>query len=1518
MGQTRNPSRPKLTDDLVQRLESRDTSPEEATALQALSKQMIKVFKDHPDPSYVREATALASVVTAKDYPDLFHAFVDGAGGKDHPEYLVGLKTITKIFKDRPSEVKAVATLSAVNVQDPPDLFMTFLNAIIVEGNQNNDNIDRKLSKRFKDLVETISAAGHSSSIPKAAVLSFLESVNSNLDPTLLIRLVFALNLTEGSKWAPMRLGPLLNRLQKRLDEAVEQSEVETQYQLVCTLSIVLDVMADKKTTGISRLKLHDPLLKQLNHLSENQELRLARAAGYAYQALLSIPNDEGPYKALWRHARTVADGALKLASAVSAMDPSKILEGAEKLSELPELINSFVEAAKDLYTLYNDLGDAVPREKHWYAALRCTEFLLQANAFDHLKAFVEKVPCRQEKDFLCNMYAQLEQAWEAGQPPRKEKIVQFLQDILVPMGSRSKHRRVHGWVKLVADTLGRPDWKDKVPPAQRRGLARNNKYTSTITGQKMGHETYGGDLLNTGWKPCVEAQVFYADIKVREHYLQNSGLLLKVERLSGDPLPMDQCYINLAIVEQSGRNGGRSEEGDMEHKSSPFSLLARLKVETPYQDNQVSLPSLFSPRKRPDGTVAPPQRILIRGQAGVGKTTLCKRIVYNYLHEGMWAGMFDRLLWVPLRTLKGRSTPEYNLTLWLRDEYFRDEDGDIFAKALTQTGHDLDKRGRTLFILDGLDEVSRDLDSGTPGPLQDLLKQPHVIITSRPSGVNRSHIGRIDLELETVGFYLDQVEAYIKTAVPDQAGEIQSFLQDRWLLQGLVRIPIQLEALCYSWDATVDAEGVTTTMTTLYQAIESKLWKKDTARLGKPHEGIPLSEATAKSILYNEIASQVIPEVHLLRCLAFTGLYNDVIEFDKKSQEEIWKHWNDILKHLKPATSSPSSLALAKLSFLRSSDIWSDEKNRSYHFLHLTYQEFFAAQYFVEHWKSDKPLSCLELSSGRIEGISTKDFLREEKYKAPYDIFWRFAAGLLQDDHDKDQLYPFFDAIEDEPRDLLGPTHQRLVMHCLSEVVPSKEMSDFTQLRRNLEDQLSRWLLFECDGRYSSRLACEMELPEHVLNDVLKQGSEDVKVKVLKSLEDRSKIPLSIIGLATSWLGDNVSPSLRAAILHMLRRPNEDLPERTLEAIAARLEDSDSYVRREAVEAIGGQSALSSEVLEAVATRLEDSDSFVRRAAVEALGGQPALSSEVIKAIAARLEHSSKYVRREAVEALGGQPALPTEVLEAIATRLEDSYSYVRRAAVEALGRQPALPTEVLEAIAARLEHSDKYVRGVAVAALGRQPALSSEVLKAIAARLEHLVWYIRGAAVEVLGRQPALPSEVLEAIAARLEDSVGYVRGAAVEALGGQPALSSGVLKAIAARLKHSDSYVRRAAVEVLRGQLAIPSDVLKAVAARLEDSDMDVRGAAAEALGSQPAWPSEILDRYLKPLYAIWLNRSFGEHLSCWVADEMYIDIPEGFKKIHFEGQQDQFRDRIREIQKDFGIPRTSSMVSPAIVA
>lgn len=210
--------------------------------------------------------------------------------------------------------------------------------------------------------------------------------------------------------------------------------------------------------------------------------------------------------------------------------------------------------------------------------------------------------------------------------------------------------------------------------------------------------------------------------------------------------------------------------------------------------------------------------------------------------------------------------------------------------------------------------------------------------------------------------------------------------------------------------------------------------------------------------------------------------------------------------------------------------------------------------------------------------------------------------------------------------------------MYCLSEVVPAKEGATFTPFRKTLENQLSQWLLFECHYQTRSYLAGEMELPEHVLDNILRNESEDIQIIVLKSLSTRPKIPLGIITLATDWLKYPIFRSPRIAIHEMLRGPHEALPSRSLEALAARLEDEDWHVRRTAADALSSQSALPEEILKAMEARLGNKDASVRRAAVITLSSQLALPEEILKTIAARVENEDEDVRRAAFDVLRGR----------------------------------------------------------------------------------------------------------------------------------------------------------------------------------------------------------------------------------------------------------------------------------------
>ncbi|KAJ5722867.1 peptidase C14 [Penicillium malachiteum] len=318
-----------------------------------------------------------------------------------------------------------------------------------------------------------------------------------------------------------------------------------------------------------------------------------------------------------------------------------------------------------------------------------------------------------------------------------------------------------------------------------------------------------------------------------------------------------------------------------------------------------------------------------------------------------------------------------------------------------------------------------------------DLLCQPNVIITSRPNAAFPPSVKGIDLELETIGFYPDQVKAYLEAdpRTKESAVEIQTFLNTHWLMQGLMRIPIQLDALYYTWE-DFNGGDVPDKMTRIYDAIETKLWKKDVVRLGK------MTEGEAKQALPNELLRSTQPETKFLECLAFNGLCNDVINFTSEHRDRLVGKFSLILI---------VNGLMSSFSFLRSSES-SRHEDRSYHFIHLTFQEYFAARYLAQHWIDNKPLDYFFGGQQELPSDPIK-FLQQNKYSPQYDVFWRFVAGFLSTKFNK--IGDFFHEIEKAPRDLLGPIHQRLIMHCLIEVPRESKLP----CRKDLERRLAKWL---------------------------------------------------------------------------------------------------------------------------------------------------------------------------------------------------------------------------------------------------------------------------------------------------------------------------------------------------------------------------------------------------------------------------------------------------------------------------
>ncbi|KAM0490661.1 hypothetical protein ACHAP8_011350 [Fusarium lateritium] len=391
---------------------------------------------------------------------------------------------------------------------------------------------------------------------------------------------------------------------------------------------------------------------------------------------------------------------------------------------------------------------------------------------------------------------------------------------------------------------------------------------------------------------------------------------------------------------------------------------------------------------------------------------------------------MFDRVLWIPLRNLKNRRGCGYNLRSLFYDEFFSQFwNGEKLADQLWEAvGHD---PGKTLFVLDGMDEVSQLLggDGDMVTFVSKLLRQHRVVITSRPNVSPPSGV-TVDLELETIGFSQEQVGAYLAADpkyIP-RANEIQSLLKRNWLLRSLVQIPIQLDALCFVWEE-IDPDKAPETMTGIYNEIVQKLWVKDIDRIQSQ------SSKWYAQPLQGEIEAKAKNEIAFLECLAFNGLCIDTIDFSRKDRGKAFHYL--VNKNVDYALNPTVDDVLPQLSFMRSSDTGRPSAQQSFHFIHLTYQEYFAAMWFKRHWEKKQPL-CILLPGGP-ETKSAEDFLRQHKYTARFNIMWRFVSGLCDlDSFGGRMVEGLFDLFGKRPIDLLGAAYHRLIMNCLAEVVNS------------------------------------------------------------------------------------------------------------------------------------------------------------------------------------------------------------------------------------------------------------------------------------------------------------------------------------------------------------------------------------------------------------------------------------------------------------------------------------------------
>ena len=364
---------------------------------------------------------------------------------------------------------------------------------------------------------------------------------------------------------------------------------------------------------------------------------------------------------------------------------------------------------------------------------------------------------------------------------------------------------------------------------------------------------------------------------------------------------------------------------------------------------------------------------ILIDGDAGIGKTTFCIAVCEDWA-DGKIFQEFKLVLLLPLCEQEVTSAgslldllkllhPSLKVCDLVKD-YFEEDEGSI------------------LIIADGWDELGKEKrDKGTF--LYKLLfgsqySSVSVIVTSRPSASASLHYGKcIDRFAEIRGFDKERMVEYIKSEfVDDQAvaSDILERLESNPLVESICSIPLNCAIICHLWQTL--KEDLPTTMTGLYTRI---ILHNILHSIRK----FPVYENIVSLSSFDDLPETLQQSWWLLCKFAFQTLKKDQLIFSDKELNTFF-----------PQGLSPG-INIHCFGLLQSSvSMLEVGCGTSFHFLHLTFQEYLAALFLVKQ----KSCQVAVAASGSLISELTTLFEAQNEYiflDKPGSIILRFFIGI-------------------------------------------------------------------------------------------------------------------------------------------------------------------------------------------------------------------------------------------------------------------------------------------------------------------------------------------------------------------------------------------------------------------------------------------------------------------------------------------------------------------------------------------
>ncbi|XP_057711742.1 NACHT, LRR and PYD domains-containing protein 12-like [Corythoichthys intestinalis] len=400
---------------------------------------------------------------------------------------------------------------------------------------------------------------------------------------------------------------------------------------------------------------------------------------------------------------------------------------------------------------------------------------------------------------------------------------------------------------------------------------------------------------------------------------------------------------------------------------------------------------------KSPDGNRRPIRTMLTVGFAGIGKTFLIQKFVWDWA-SGSANQDVDFIFPFTFRELNMEKGESFTLaeliqTFACGDSHMRERLNEIFIYLQTSGKQDFESSGiKILFILDGLDECNFKIDLKKARkvnknvkesyPLEvllaylikgNLLPCARVWITTRPAAARDIPADLIDSRTEVGGFSDSRRLEYFRKRFPNEERVIEHIRKSRTIFI-MCHIPIfcWLTATVLQVHLDKGKEGeLPTTLTDMYSAFI----------------GHHLENSKERN------TAEYIPDVKALAKLAFDHTMNQCQIFYEKDLEDSCFDYSQAAKHCGLFTEVFKEIHPLK-----------SKKQKMFQFIHLTIQEYLAALYVkmcffhdnknvldTSRWKK----LFMPVKRKTITEVHKSALQRASESEGNLDMFLRFLVGL-------------------------------------------------------------------------------------------------------------------------------------------------------------------------------------------------------------------------------------------------------------------------------------------------------------------------------------------------------------------------------------------------------------------------------------------------------------------------------------------------------------------------------------------